>query len=211
MPNSPVLADAPANVVVSAPQSLAGGFRHYERYRVEVTSSGGAPRAQVRDVLRVGRVIGVLALDRAREEIVLLRQFRLPAHLATGQGELVEIVAGHVEAGEDLVEAARRECVEEIGVAPQALYELFSFLPAPGHVLEYTTLYLALVDAAQVPALAGAVSESEETHPMRIKVVDALAALDADTMRNGYLLLALQWLARHWTQLDQWLAEKTPV
>ena len=27
-------------------------------------------------------------------EVVLIRQFRLPAHLATGKGDMVEIVAG---------------------------------------------------------------------------------------------------------------------
>jgi ADP-ribose pyrophosphatase len=31
---------------------------------------------------------------------------------------LVEIVAGHVEANEQPIATARRECIEEIGVAP---------------------------------------------------------------------------------------------
>ncbi len=60
----------------------------------------------------------VLPVDLARDEVVLLRQFRLAAHLANGDGSLVEIVAGHVEANEQPVATARRECVEEIGVAP---------------------------------------------------------------------------------------------
>ena len=72
---------------------------------------------------RAGR--GVLPLDLARDEIVLLRQFRLAAHLANGRGSLIEIVAGHVEAGELPVDAARRECDRGDRVAPVALDRAF--------------------------------------------------------------------------------------
>ena len=70
------------------------------------------------DVLRSGPAAAVLPIDPGRDELVLLRQFRLAAHLANGKGNLVEIVAGHVEENEEPAETARRECVEEIGVAP---------------------------------------------------------------------------------------------
>lgn len=192
MPAIPSLADKTADVAISAPFLIAESFRRYERFTLSLTSVDGVPLQQTREILRVGRVVGVLAIDRAREEIVLIRQFRLAAHLATGKGELVEIVAGHVEAGEDSARAAYRECLEEIGVAPQALYELFSFMPAPGQIEEYATLYLALVDAAEVPTLAGAAHESERTQPIRIGIKAALAALAENQTCNGYLILALQ-------------------
>src|SRR5262249_10818630 len=117
------LADGPADVTVSAPKVIARGFHDLERFSVTLRSPGRDALASVRDVLRVGKVTAVLPLALARREIVLLRQFRLPAHLATGLGELTEIVAGHVEDGETPAEAGMRECVEEIGVRPAALYE----------------------------------------------------------------------------------------
>ena len=63
-----------------------------------------------RDVVRVGRVVVIVPVDLERDEVVLIRQFRLGAHLAIGQGDLVELPAGRVEHGEELVDAARREC-----------------------------------------------------------------------------------------------------
>src|SRR5262249_29071206 len=105
----PALADAAADATVSAPEVLAKGFRSLERYRVTLRHADGHASSLTREVLRVGHVIGVLAIDPARNVIVLIRQFRLAAHLATGLGELVEIVAGHVERGETAEEAARRE------------------------------------------------------------------------------------------------------
>jgi ADP-ribose pyrophosphatase len=104
-------------------------------------------------------------------------------------------VAGHVEADEQLAEAAHRECLEEIGVAPSALTELFTYFPTPGASDERITLFLGIVDAAQVPDQAGAAAEREETRPLRVPIDAALAALSGDAMHNGLLVLALHWLA----------------
>jgi ADP-ribose diphosphatase len=153
-------------------------------------------------VLHVGKVTAVLPLDLKRGELVLLRQFRLPAHLATGLGELTEIVAGHVEAGETPAEAGFRECIEEIGVRPTALYEIFQFIPVPGSSDEHAYLFLGLVDASNIPERAGAADEKEATRPMRVPIDTALAALERRIMRNGFLLMALQWLALNRHRLD---------
>ena len=65
-----------------------------------ITAADGRPVEQQRDVLLAGKVVAVLPLDLARDEIVLIRQFRLSAHLANGRGDMVEIVAGRVEPDE---------------------------------------------------------------------------------------------------------------
>lgn len=189
------IADRPADVVLSSPHLLAKGYRDYWRYHATIEGADAAPVKQQRDVLLAGKVVAVLPLDVARDEIVLLRQFRLPAHLASGKGELVEIVAGRVEANESLAEAARRECTEEIGVAPGALVELFSYLTTPGLTDETVTIFLAAVDASQVREGAHASPDGEQLHIFRASLDAALAALTAGNLHNGPLLIALQWLA----------------
>ena len=141
----PRIADESADVVIEGREVLARGFRPYERVRV--CQAGG--EVETRDVLRAAAAVAVLPIDLAREEVVLMRQFRLPAQLANGKGNLVEVVAGHVEANEAPRETARRECIEEIGVAPQALIELFTYLTSPGLTDEEMTLFLGIVDAAR--------------------------------------------------------------
>jgi ADP-ribose diphosphatase len=191
------LADQPADVEVSPPTPLAKGHHDLDRFAVTLRTPEGEEVASVRDILRVGKVAAVLPIDLKRGEVVLIRQFRVAAHLATGAGELVEIVAGHVEAGETPAEAAARECIEEIGVRPEALYELLDFIPVPGSSDEHGFLFLGLVDASRVPDRAGADDENEATRPMRVAIDVALAALERRTMRNGFLIIALQWLALH--------------
>jgi len=194
-PDTVSLADGPADVGLSQPRILGEGFRRLERYSVRVASVDGTVASYSRDVLRVGRVVGVLPVDPTRNEVVLIRQFRLGAHLATGNGELVEIVAGHVDPGEQPVAAALRECTEEIGVTPTALHPLFTFIPTPGLSDEIATMYLGIVDASLVPQRAGAPHENEDIRPMRVTIDAALAALAGGHMHNTYLILALQWLA----------------
>jgi ADP-ribose diphosphatase len=185
------IADEPADVVIAGREVVAGGFRPYERVRTRRANED----AQTRDLLRAGPAVAVLPIDLARGEVVLIRQFRVAAHLANGKGDLVEIVAGHVEANETPLATARRECVEEIGVAPDVLIELFSYLTSPGLIDEEITLFLGIVDAARVPAAPPAPAEREATALLRVPIDVALAALPTGAVRNGPLIVALQWLA----------------
>ena len=76
------------------------------------------------------------------------------------------------------------------------------FIPVPGASDEHAFLYLGLVDASAIPERAGAADEKEATRPMRVPIDTALAALGQGTMRNGFLLMALQWLALNRDRLD---------
>ena len=186
---APDLADRAAPAELSAPERPARGFFDYQRFQVTLPAG-----AQTRDVVRAGKVVALLPLDLERGEIVMIRQFRPAAHLANGKGELVEIVAGRVEPGEQLAETARRECQEEIGVTPSALVELFSYLPTPGLTDEEVTFFVAAVDASRVPARTHP-TEGEYISVTRVPIDEALAALGEGKMHNGPLVVGLLWLA----------------
>ena len=197
------LADLPVDLALTGDELVGKGFRDYRRYRFTLPGDDPALEPRENDLLRFGRVVAILPVDLVRQEVVLIRQFRLAAQLANGRGSLIEIVAGHVEAGEDLAAAARRECLEEIGVTPSALVELFSFVPTPGASDEEITLFLGLIDAAAVPDHAGRAVEREDTQPLRVPIDKALAALATGKMHNGVLLLALHWLALNRSRLEE--------
>ena len=192
------LSDSAADVALDGPEDRGGGKYRYERYRV--TASG---KAVARDVVRVGPVVVVIPVDLQRNEVVMLRQFRLGAHLAIGRGELVELPAGHVEAGEAAIDAARRECLEEIGVAPDPLVPLFGMLPSPGMSDEHQTFFLGTLDASKIADRAGAAHEHEETRPFRVPIARAIDALAQGGLQYGATVLGLQWLALNRTRLAE--------
>jgi ADP-ribose pyrophosphatase len=188
------LADLPADVVLSRPQVLAKAYRDYHRYNVTLQGKDGRV-VQERDVMIAGKVIVVIPIDVARQEIVLIRQFRVPAHLANGRGDLVEFVAGRVEAGESLIEAARRECKEEIGIEPGKAVELLTFLSTPGVTDEEVTIFLAAVDATKVHEGSLITPDGEQLYVHRVSIDAAISALDRHTMRGSPMIIGLQWLA----------------
>lgn len=187
--------DAPAQATLSAPRVLAQGFLGYEQYQIRLSQSGGAHAPMQRDVVRMGPVVGILCVDPVRGQVVLIRQFRLAAHFATGRGDMIELPAGRVEAGEETEAAARRECAEETGLVPTRMRLMFEVMPSPGVLDEHGTLYLAEVDATHLPERAGLDGESEVTHPFALSIADALRLLEGGRCFNGYLVMALQWLA----------------
>jgi ADP-ribose pyrophosphatase len=199
---TPVIADRAADVALSAPRVVGHGYMVYERYDVAIIREDDHTLRQQRDVVRAGRVAAVLPIDLARGEIVLMHQFRLPGHLATGRGDMVEIVAGRVDGDESAFAAAARECHEEIGVTPDRLVELYSVLPTPGFTDEFVTFFLGFIDSSKVLARGGLAEESEDVRPFVVTIDSAIAALEDGAVFNGLMVSALQWLALHRERLQ---------
>lgn len=199
------MAARPGGISVEGPKLLHDGYRRLEGWKVRLDGGARGEIVQQREVLRGGPCVAVIPVDLARGELVLIRQFRVAAHIATGAGDLVEVVAGRVEPGEELEPAARRELLEETGLEAGAMTQLLSFLPSPGVVDENAALFLAAVDSSSLPDGAGAENELELTRPFAIPIDDAVAALVDTSPRNAYLLIALQWLALNRGRLDELL------
>ena len=150
-----------------------------------------------RDVYEIGEAAGVVAYDPERDLLVLLRQFRMTAHVSGVPADMVEVCAGGVDAGEAPVDAARRELREELGIEALAIEPAFQFLPSAGWMAQLAHVFVARVDASAVPERAGLAEETEHTRPFTATPDAVFAAIDAGLLRNGFALLALTWFARH--------------
>ena len=85
---------------------------------------GGELRAEI--IRHPGSV--VLVPVTGAGDVILVRQYRA----ALGRWAW-ELPAGSLKPGEDIAEAAARECHEEIGLLPGTLAPLGSFYPTPGY------------------------------------------------------------------------------
>lgn len=100
-----------------------------------------------REVVEHDGAVVVVAVDR-QDRIYLVRQYR---H-AIGQA-LLELPAGCLEAGEEPLEAAKRELREEVGVEARQWKALGSFYSSPGFANEVLHAYSAreLVESERQP------------------------------------------------------------
>ena len=94
-------------------------------------------RQTTREIVEHSECIAVVAIDE-NSNVLLVKQFREAI-----EKELLEIVAGGIDPGEDVETAVKREMQEETGYLPQKLVRLGGFYSAPGYATEYIHLYLA--------------------------------------------------------------------
>jgi 8-oxo-dGTP pyrophosphatase MutT (NUDIX family) len=101
-----------------------------------------------------------------------------------------EIPAGRVEPGEDPMEAARRETLEETGWRPGPLSLLFSYFPAVGLIDQRFNIFVA--DGAEHLGEPSDPSESDRVDWIALAELPGL--IRRGEIRDGYSLTALLWM-----------------
>ena len=186
------------SVKITQHDTLHRGFFRLERYRLQHKLYRGGWSAEIeREIFQRGRTVGVLLYDPDRDEVVLVEQFRLAAHLAGVPGWEIEIVAGIVDhEGESEIELAKRETREEAGLTligdPEFVHH---YLPSPGACTETIDLYCARVDSSTAGGIHGLADEHEDIKVVVLSFAAAMAMAKTDKIKNGPTLLAIYWLA----------------
>jgi ADP-ribose pyrophosphatase len=129
----------------------------------------------------------VLAVDDA-ERVLVLRQYRHPAGL-----RFVELPAGLLDVpGEDPLEAAQRELLEEGGVEAATWAHLNTLWTSPGISAERIEVYLA-TDLRSVPDRGGFALEHEEADMSLhwVPVEDLVIGVVERRLTNGPLATAV--------------------
>ena len=182
------------------------GYFRLDRYRLRHRQfAGGLGPVLTREILERGRVAAVLPVDPARDRVVLIEQFRPGAWAAGWDPWLLECVAGVIEPGETPEELARREAQEEAGCIVTDLVAIATFLTSPGATTETVRLFCGRVDSEGVGGLHGLATEGEDIRVSVLPVEEAVALLDAGRIVNAKTIIALHWIARHYSSLKtQW-------
>ena len=174
------------------------GFFRIDRYRLRHRLySGGWSGELTREIFERGHAVGVLLYDPQRDALVLVEQFRLPAHLAGFPAWQLEIVAGIIDrSGESAVDVVRREAKEEAGlVIDGEVLPIHRYLTSPGGSTETVALYCGRVDSSDAGGIHGLADEQEDIKVVVRSYDETMALLAADRIDNGFTITALYWLA----------------
>ncbi|PWR18648.1 NUDIX domain-containing protein [Zavarzinia aquatilis] len=148
-----------------------------------------------RDILEQGGAAVVLPYDAASDRVLLIEQFRPAPLLMDDDPWLLETVAGRTEPGEDPAETARREAVEEAGLAVTDMVRAAIGYPSPGCLKELATIFVGRCDLSRSGGLHGLADEHEDIKVHVVTVDEALAMAADGRLRNMPALVALYWLA----------------
>lgn len=156
-----------------------------------------------RELILRPRAVGVLLFDTAQQQVVLVRQIRV-GMLDEGQNPwLLELVAGMVESGEEPIEVAARESLEEANTKPQDLLQICEYYNSPGISNERITLFCGRVDATQAGGIFGLDAEHEDIEVVVLSLADALAKVASGEINNAMSIIALQWLQLNQPMLEE--------
>ena len=183
-------------------EELYRGFMKIARYRLshQLHRGGWSPEI-VRERVEGLRAASVLLYDPGLDAVVLVEQFRIWA-LEAGTGAwLLETVGGYVPPGESSADVARREALEETGCDVAELEHVCDFYVSPGYSTEQISLFCGHVDAASAGGVHGLPEEGEDILVRVFSADEAIAGLSGGMANSTSLIIGLQWLALHRSEL----------
>ena len=175
------------------------GFFALDELHLDHRRFDGGREEVVREVFVGTDATLVLPYDPARDEVVLVEQFRSgPLRRGDPHPWCLEPVAGLIDPGETPEDCARREALEESGLALSALVAVPGGYPSPGATTEFYYLYVGLADLSDYrPRTTGMAHEGEDilTHVLSLEA--ALGLLETGEARVLPLAYLLTWAAAH--------------
>lgn len=197
-------ADTPNEHEILSQETLWQGRFRVEGLKVRFRRYDGSwSRPISREVFDRGHAAGVLLWDPARDEVVLVEQFRAPAIGAPGGPWLLEVVAGMEEEGEEPRDLVRREALEEAGVTIEHITPMVEYLTSAGGTSERFSLFCARVDASSAQGLHGNAEEDEDIKVVVLPFPEALAMAEDGRIPTASTIIALLWLCRHKERLAE--------
>jgi ADP-ribose pyrophosphatase len=175
------------STVLSSKLSYEGPL--FKVFTEQVREPGG--KESRRDIIRHNGSVVILAVDASKSRkdplIIMEQQYR---H-AAGQ-YLVELPAGKLEAGEDPLEGAQRELIEETGYRAKKWTKLVRYFASPGFLGEWMQVFLA-----EDLWLGKATPEEDESIDVAaIPLSKILKMIDKGKVLDGKTLVSVMTYAR---------------
>lgn len=187
-----------ADVEIVGQEPLYRGHVTLDRYTLKHRLFSGEWSGEfTRELMHRGQAAGVVLVDPARDEIVLVEQFRIGPYVAGRAAWQIEIVCGVIDDGESAESVVRREAQEESGCVVTDIRPICEIVASPGLMTETVALFCGRVDASNAGGVHGLDGENEDIRALAAPCNEVFAAIRDGRVTHGPSIVALQWLQIH--------------
>ncbi|OAX59373.1 GDP-mannose pyrophosphatase NudK [Xanthomonas graminis] len=160
--------------------------------------SDGSWQTLSREAYDRGNGATILLYSRAKQTVLLTRQFRLPTLLnGNPDGMLIEACAGLLDQ-HDAQTCIRKETEEETGYRIENVRKVFEAFMSPGSVTERLYFFVGeYFDRDKVGAGGGVAAEGEEIEVLELTLDTALAMIESGAIADGKTIMLLQYAKLH--------------
>lgn len=185
-----------ARIAILEDKTLWKGWSHLRGITFDFFREGRAPHRLSWEVFDRREAAGILLHNVERDTVTLVRQLRIPAYLMGDHAYMLEVPAGFIDEGEEPLQAALREALEETGYAVTKASSTFAAYMSPGSVTEKVhCFYSPVTDADRVTAGGGLEDEQEDLEVIELSFSEALEMIEAGEIVDAKTIMLLQWAA----------------
>lgn len=176
-------------------QRVYDGYCPIDEYRFRFRSfRGGFSNIVKRELILRPKVAAVLLYDPKKDKVVMIEQIRVGAFQYKDSPWILEIVAGIVDPGETMIEAAHREANEEAGLKINKLIHVCDYLVSPGISDEETHIFCGFVDAVEGLSFHGLIDDGEDIKVHVLTSKEVFLLLKQGNITSASAVIAVQWL-----------------
>lgn len=159
--------------------------------------SDGSWQRQSRETYDRGNGATILLYDTQRRTVILTRQLRYPAFVNGHDDLLIETPAGLLDDAEPEARI-RAEVEEETGFRVREVRKVFDAFMSPGSVTERLHFFVGEYQPGDRHSEGGGIAaEGEDIAVLEVGIAEALAMIEAGTIRDGKTIMLLQYAALH--------------
>ena len=185
-------------VKIKSTEVLSDNWYLLNKITFDYLRNDGIWETQIRESYDRGNGASVFLYNKQKQQIILIRQFRLPTYLnGNPSGQLIETCAGLLDK-DDPETCIKKEILEETGYQIEHVSKVFEAFTSPGAVTENLHYFVAeYTDAMKKNAGGGLPEEQEEIEVLEISFKTAVEWLHSGKIKDAKTIMLMQYALIH--------------
>ncbi len=177
---------------------LSDNWYTLNKFKFEYQKEDGSWETQEREAYDRGNGAAILLYNKAKQTIVLTRQFRMPTYVNGNEnGMMIEACAGLLD-GDNPEDCIRKEVEEETGYKVSEVRKIFECYMSPGSVTEILYFFLGeYEERMKVGSGGGSENETENIEVLEYTFDVALNMISNGEIKDAKTIMLLQYAAIH--------------